>query len=93
MMARKVAKIQKTIRLPKPLFEEAERLIKTCGHCESINDFVLNSMKLRIKILKRKELDAKFAEMSKDTGYQKEAQLIAKEFESSDVETAMLLEG
>ena len=93
MIARSVQKIQRTIRLPRPVFEEAERLIKTCGHCESINDFVVKSMKLRINMLKRKELDAKFAEMSKDTDYQKEAQLIAEEFESSDWEAAKLLEG
>jgi hypothetical protein len=92
MQARNAAKIQRTIRLPKYLFEEAEQLIRFCGHGESINDFIVKSMKLRIAMLKRKELDAKFAEMSKDTDYQKEAQLITEEFESSDWETAKLLD-
>jgi hypothetical protein len=50
-------------------------------------------MRLRIEVLKRKELDAKFAGMSEDTDYQKEANLLAKEFESSDWEAAKPLEG
>jgi hypothetical protein len=39
-----------------------------------------------------RELDAKFAEMSEDTGYQEEANLLVKEFETSDWEAAKLLE-
>jgi len=93
MRARSIPKIQKTVRLPKPLFQEVERFIRASGHCESVNDFIVKSMKLRIDVLKRKELDAKFAEMAEDTDYQKEAKLIAEEFESSDWETAKFLEG
>jgi len=92
MQARNASKIQRTIRIPKYLFDEVERLIRFCGHGESINDFVVKSMKLRITMLKRKELDAKFAEMSKDTDYQKEVHLISEEFERSDWETAQLLD-
>jgi len=92
MHARGVAKIQKTIRFPKPLLEEVEQMIKCCRRGESTNDFIVKSMRLRISILKRKELDAKFAEMSKDTDYQRDAQSIAEEFESSDWETVKLLD-
>jgi|APFre7841882654_1041346.scaffolds.fasta_scaffold57360_3 hypothetical protein len=93
MRARSTPKIQKTVRFPKPLIQEVERFIRACGQCESVNDFIVKSMKLRIDVLKRKELDAKFAEMSEDTDYQKEARLIAEEFESSDWEAAKFLEG
>jgi hypothetical protein len=92
MYARGVAKIQKTIRLPKSLLEEVEEMIRCCRQGESTNDFIVKSMHLRISIIKRKELDAKFSEMSKDTDYQRDAQLIAEEFESSDWETAKLLD-
>lgn len=92
MHGRGVAKIQKTIRLPKSLLEEVERMIKCCRRGESTNDFIVKSMHLRISILKRKELDAKFSEMSKDTDYQRDAQLMAEEFESTDWETAKLLD-
>jgi hypothetical protein len=86
------SKIQKTIRLPLSLIHEAERFINACGHCESINEFIVKSMRLRIYVLKRRELDAKFAEMSEDADYQKEANLMAEEFEISDWEAAKLLE-
>ena len=52
---------------------------------------MMKSMQIRINILKRRELDAEIFEMSKDTDYQKHAQLMAEEFESSDWETAKLL--
>jgi hypothetical protein len=91
MPSRGVAKIQKTIRFPKPLLEEMEQMIRCCRRGESTNDFIVKSMQLRISILKRKELDAKFSGMSKDTHYQREAQSVAAEFESSDWETANLL--
>ena len=58
-----------------------------------MNDFIVSSMRLRIEVLKRKEIDARFAEMSKDTDYQKEANLMAEEFASSDWEAAKILEG
>jgi hypothetical protein len=93
MRGQKAIKAQKTVRLPRPLLKEAESLIRACGHGESLNDFIVRSMRLRIEVLKRKELDAKFAEMSEDTDYQKEANLMAEEFASSDWETAKLLEG
>jgi hypothetical protein len=86
------SKIQKTIRLPLSLIREAERFIKASGNCESVNQFIVKSMRLRIDILQRRELDAKFAEMSEDTDYQKEANLIAQEFEISDWEVAKRLE-
>ncbi len=89
----KSTKAQMTVRLPRSLLKEAENLIRACGQCESLNDFIVSSMRLRIEVLKRKELDAKFAEMSRDTDYQKEANLMAEEFENSDWEAAKLLEG
>jgi hypothetical protein len=93
MRSRNSIKTQKTIRLPRPLFKEAEDLIHSRGRCESMNDFIVKSVQLRVDVLKRKELDARFAGMSEDAAYQKESTLLAEEFESSDWETAKLLEG
>ena len=93
MRGQKAAKTQMTVRLPRPLLKEAEGLIRASGHCESLNDFIVRSMRLRIEVLKRKELDARFAGMSEDTDYQKEANLLAEEFAGSDWEAAKLLEG
>lgn len=90
---RVATKAQKTVRLPRPLIKEAENLIRSRGRCESMNDFIVSSVRLRIDVLKRKELDAKFAGMSEDADYQKRTTLMAEQFESSDWETASLLEG
>ncbi len=92
MRSRGLAKIQKTIRFPKLLLEEVEQMIRSRQRGESTNDFIVKSMQLRISIIKRKELDAKFSGMSRDTDYRREAQLVAEEFESSDWETAKLLD-
>jgi len=92
MSARRVEKIQKTIRLPKSLLDEVQQMIKCCRREESTNDFIVKSMHLRLSILKRKQLDSKFSEISKDTDYQRDAQLMAEEFEGSDWETAKLLD-
>jgi ABC-type uncharacterized transport system substrate-binding protein len=92
MRGRGVPKIQKTIRLPKALLDEVQQIIRSCRPGESTNDFIVKSMRLRISVLKRKELDAKFSEMSKDTDYQKDSQLIVEEFEITDWETAKLLD-
>jgi Arc/MetJ-type ribon-helix-helix transcriptional regulator len=93
MRSRNATKAQKTVRLPKPLLKEAENFIRSCGRWESMNDFIVKSVRLRINALKRKELDAQFAGMSADADYQREATLMAEEFESSDWEAAKLLKG
>lgn len=92
MRGQKAIKAQKTVRLPRPLLKEAESLLRACGHCESLNDFIVRSMRLRIEVLKRKELDSRFAEMPEDPDCQKEAHLLAEEFASSDWDAAKLLE-
>ena len=42
-------KTQKTVRLPRPLLKEAESLIRR-GDGESLNDFIVRSMRLRIEV-------------------------------------------
>ena len=93
MRSHNATKVQKTVRLPRPLLKDAENLIRSCGRGESMNDFIVKSVRLRINAFKRRELDAKFAGMAQDRDYQREATLMAEEFESSDGEAAGLLEG
>ena len=85
-------KIQKTVRLPASLFREVEHAIRAFGRNESVNEFIVRSMKLRLDLLRRKQIDAKFREMSTDAVYQKQARLIAEEFEASDWEAMKSLE-
>lgn len=80
-------KVQTTLRLPKPLYEQAKAAIEE-GHteAETINDFIIAAIQLYTKILSRKRIDAAFRPMSEDADYQKEAQLITEEFSQSDWE-------
>jgi hypothetical protein len=81
-------KVQTTIRVPKKLYEQAKNFIQSgTVDVDSINDFVVEALRLRIKGLRRRLIDAEFAKMANDAGYQKEAQLITEEFEESDWET------
>ncbi|HMD97792.1 MAG TPA: hypothetical protein VKM93_10755 [Terriglobia bacterium] len=86
-------KVQKTVRIPKRLYEEAEQLVRRSSRRESINEFIVKSMRLRASLLRRKEIDAQFALMASDSRYQKQAQSIAEEFEYSDWESLKTMEG
>jgi len=80
-------KVQTTLRLPKPLYEQAKACIEEGNtDAETINDFIIAAIQLYTKILKRKRIDAAFRHMSEDADYQKEAQLVAEEFTQSDWE-------
>jgi hypothetical protein len=85
---KKVRKVRTTVSLPKPLYEEAKLAVNsnaTLTH--SINGFIVDALIAYVELFKRKQIDAKFAPMSEDAKYQKEAKLIAEEFSQSDWET------
>ena len=80
-------KVQTTLRLPKPLYEQAKAYVsKGTTAAETINDFIIAAIQAYIKILQRRSIDAEFSHMAEDVNYQKESQLIAEEFTQSDWE-------
>jgi hypothetical protein len=80
-------KVRKTVRLPRPLYNEAESWIeRRIVPAESFNDFLVAALLAYVKLLKRKQTDAAFAGMAEDTDYQRDARLIAEEFSQSDWE-------
>ncbi len=86
-------KVQTTVRLPRPLYEQARWLIKrNVSSAGSMNDFVIAALRTYVKMLKRKQVDAAFAGMAEDANYRKEAQLIAEEFAESDWEALRITE-
>jgi hypothetical protein len=83
----KSEKVRKTVRLPRPLYNEAESCIeRRIVPAESFNDFLVAALLAYVKLLKRKQTDAAFAGMAEDTDYQRDARLIAEEFSQSDWE-------
>jgi hypothetical protein len=88
MQTRKSArKVQTSLRLPKPLYEQAKMYVsKGTTAAETINDFIVAAIQAYTKLLRRKSIDAEFSYMAEDASYQKESQLIAEEFTQSDWE-------
>jgi len=80
-----------TVRLPKPLYEEARSVVENGStEAKSLNDFIVTAIKTYLRIYERKQIDAAFAGMAKDTEYRQEAKLLAKEFAYSDWEALRL---
>jgi hypothetical protein len=51
-----------------------------------MNGLFVAAISAYVKLLKRKQIDAKFRAMADDDAYQKETQLISEEFSQSDWE-------
>ncbi len=76
-------KVRTTVRLPRPLYDEARRIIER-DETETINDFFVAAICTYVKLLRRKQIDAAFSRMAEDVHYQEEAKLIDEEFAQSD---------
>ncbi len=84
---KRIPKVQTTLRLPRPLYQQARSLVeKGVSSAESLNDFIVAAIEAYVNALRRRRIDAAFRRMAEDTHYQEEAQLIAEEFERSDWE-------
>ena len=85
-----------TVRLPRPIYEQAKSIVTKekigTGTSISLNDFIVTAIKAYLKVYKRRQIDAAFAGMAEDADYQKEASLLAEEFEHSDWEALRLEE-
>jgi hypothetical protein len=89
-----------TVRLPVPVYEQAKCFVDserkhTVKHHHvtvygSLNDFFVTAIQSYLKLLHRRQIDAAFALMAEDADYQKEARLLAEEFEASDWEALRL---
>jgi hypothetical protein len=80
-------KVRTSVSLPEPLYLEARSFVeKGISPTDSINSFFVAAILAYVKLIKRKQIDAKFAAMAEDSDYQKQAQLIAEEFSQSDWE-------
>jgi hypothetical protein len=74
-----------TLRLPKRVYERAKQAVEAGdADADSFNDFVVDAIKERLRILREKEIDAAIAEIANDAEYQTSAVLMAREFERSD---------
>ena len=80
-------KIRTTVTIPEPLYEEARSYVNSgLSPTGSINSFFVNAILAYVRLIRRKQIDAKFATIAEDSEYQKEASLISEEFDQSDWE-------
>lgn len=89
-----------TVRLPLPVYEQAKCFVDTerrhtpkTQHQTmygNLNEFFVSAIQAYVKLLQRRQIDAAFAQMAEDADYQKQAQLLAEEFEASDWEALRL---
>lgn len=78
-----------TIRLPRPVYDQAKCVVNHESEGRkriSLNDLIVLAITNYLKMYKRRQIDAAFAGMAEDADYQKEAKLLAEEFDHSDWE-------
>lgn len=93
MTVRRKPKVQTTLRLPRVLYDQAQRVVeKDLAGVTSLNDLMILALSTYVRSLRRKQIDAAFAGMSADPDYLREAQAIAEEFAHSDWEALQIAE-
>jgi hypothetical protein len=86
-------KVRTTVRVPKPLYEEAQECVqRSDSPASTFNDLIITAIFTYLKLMKRKRIDAAFSRMAEDANYQKQALLIAEEFSASDWEALEQIE-
>ena len=84
-------KVQTSLRLPKPIYDQAKLLVnQRLTGIDSFNDLVVAALRSFIRKARRRQIDLAFRGMSEDADFQKDARLIAVEFEQSDWEALKL---
>jgi hypothetical protein len=73
-----------TVRMPKKTYEEAKTIVETRQDVSSINEFIVEAVKDKLREIAEGEIDAAFAQMANDPDYQREAIATANEFAMSD---------
>jgi hypothetical protein len=87
----KTDRVQTTVRLPRPIYENAKSLLDgNVRDVRTFNELVITALRAFIRLTKRKQIDQAFAAMAEDAHYQKEARVIAADFEESDWEALEL---
>jgi hypothetical protein len=79
-----------TVRIPQPLYEEAKAF---AGKDVTVSEFVAESLKEKLRRLRKERIDEAFSGMATDEKYQAETLKIAREFQASDWHALKQTEG
>ena len=78
--------------MPRKLREEIRICLSSKSHgLTSMNDLAATALTAYLKILRRAEVDAGFAQMANDEAFKRETARIMKEFEYADAEAFRLM--
>lgn len=80
-----------TVALDDSLLKAVDTAVKA-GKATSRNDFLARALRTELKLTRRETIDAAFAAMANDPGYQQEAQRTAEEFAAADWEALQIVE-
>jgi len=84
---KKPEKVSMTVRLPRSIYKQAKAMVENhVSNLGSLNDFIVAAALSFLRAARRRQIDLAFKGMSEDREFQKESQLVAEEFESSDWE-------
>jgi predicted CopG family antitoxin len=70
-----------TVRIPQELYEEAKRL---AAENESVGELIAESLKEKLRRIRKQRIDESFAGMATDESYQAETLKVSREFQASD---------
>src|SRR5260370_41446769 len=74
-----------TVRLPRQVYERAKTVVVQ-SQASSFNEFVIQAIEEKMRRLTESEIDDAFAQMARDSDYQRGSIALANEFEKSDWE-------
>ena len=85
--------VRATVRIPRRIYDDARRFVEDAAvPARNFNDFLVAAVSAYVKLLKRKQIDAAFSAMARDTDYQQEAHVLSEQFDASDWEAFALAE-
>jgi hypothetical protein len=84
MPARKQEYQTTTVRMPKVVYEEAKTIVQRREEVSSVNEFIVEAVKDKLREISEAEIDAAFVLMASDPDYTRDAIAMTREFEKSD---------
>ena len=86
------SRVRTTVSLAADLLNQVDAAVQA-GLAGSRNEFLALSLRNQLAAQRREQIDAAFAEMAQDRGYQREALQIEDEFQAADTEAWHLADG
>lgn len=81
-----------SIRMPKGLYEQARHAVRVLEDVDSFNEFVVDALRDKLRELREAEIDASVQELANDEAYQRESEIIEKQFRAADLRAANMTE-